>query len=246
MKTDPQRKRSRSPKAAILLAAGLGKRLRPLTDRTPKPLLRVANRPLVDYAMKGLAYSGIGTIYVVTNYLEHQIVDYLEKYKNSLDIIFCRQKSIDGTARAVHAVKTHIKRIKKITDYLVVSAADYVFPEGYIKALVDFHSAGSHDISVSIRDILSRRATDSSSAVIDAHGNLVRINEKPTDIEEDHVVAATLLYIAPVEIFDFLASAKVSIRGEYELPDVINDMINSGYRASGLKQTSKIEPVFQP
>lgn len=240
------KKALRTPKVAIVLAAGLGKRLRPLTDRTPKPLLCVENRPLIDYAIKALVFSNIKTIYVVTHYLEHQIVDYLEKYKKSLDIVFCRQKSIIGTANAVYAATRHVKSVEKITDYLVVSAADYVFPEGYIKALVDFHSAGSHDISVSLRDINNKRVKNSSSVEIDAHGNLRRINEKPTDIEDDHVLAATLLYVVPMEIFDFVTSVKASTRGEYELPDVINNMINCGYRALGLQQSSMIEPVFKP
>ncbi|MEJ2659869.1 MAG: sugar phosphate nucleotidyltransferase, partial [Desulfobacteraceae bacterium] len=179
---------------AILLAAGLGKRQQPLTNQTPKPLLRVGNRPLIDYAMNALAYSRIKTIYVVTNYLESQIIKYLEEYqRNGFDLVFCHQKTTIGTADAVNAVNRHLKRIKSITNYLVISAADYVFPEGYIKALIDFHSARSNDISVSLRDIDPTKAGNSSSVVMDTHGNLKKINEKPTNLEDDHVVAATLL-----------------------------------------------------
>jgi dTDP-glucose pyrophosphorylase len=48
-----------------------------------------------------------------------------------------------------------------------------------------------------------------------------------------------------VEVFNFVTSVSASIRGEYELADVINHMINNGYRALGLKQSSIIEPIFE-
>jgi UTP-glucose-1-phosphate uridylyltransferase len=155
MYTDSPRKREfRTPKVAILLAAGLGKRQRPLTHLMPKPLLCFENRPLIDYAMNALAYCKIKTIYVVTNYLESQIIQYLEKYKKKrLNLVFCHQETIDGTANAVNVVKKHVKSIESITDYVVISAADYVFSEGYIKALIDFHALRSNDISVSLRAI---------------------------------------------------------------------------------------------
>ncbi len=243
MKIDPAIRTLRTPKVGVLLAAGLGKRLRPLTHRTPKPLLHAGSRPLIEYAINALTYSNIKTIYVVTNYLESQIVEYLEKYKNIIDIVFCRQDAPDGTAGAVHSVKKHLESIEKITNYLVISATDYVFPEGYIKALMDFHSKGSNDISVSLRDIDKKMAYTSSSVVLDTLGNIERIDEKPAIVGDDKVVAATLLYIVPVKIFNFVSSINVSIRGEYELADVINKMIENGYCASGLKQPSIIDPI---
>ncbi len=246
MKIDPAMRTFRTPKVGVLLAAGLGKRLRPLTHQTPKPLLHAENRPLIEYAIDALTYSNIKTIYVVTNYLESQIVEYLERYKNIIDIVFCHQEAPDGTAGAVHCVKKHLESIEKITNYLVISATDYVFPERYIKALIDFHAEGSSDISVSLRDIDKKMANASSRVVLDTHGNIERIDEKPAIVGDDEVVAATLLYIVPVKIFSFVSSINVSIRGEYELADVINKMIKNGYSASGLKQPSTIDPILPP
>ena len=247
-KDRPSKSAFRTPRVAILLAAGLGKRQQPLTNQTPKPLLCAENRPLIDYAIDAVVYSGIKTVYVVTNYLEGQIIDHLTKNrKDRFELVCCHQNTTKGTANAVHAVQRHAQSIAGISNYVVISATDYVFSEGYIKALIDFHTAGSHDISVSLRGIDKKKAADSSRAELGADGRLKRINEKPANVEDDNnIVAATLLYIAPVEIFNFVSSANESIRGEYELADVINNMINSGYRASGLKQPSIIEPNFQP
>jgi dTDP-glucose pyrophosphorylase len=237
----------RAPKVAILLAAGMGKRQRPLTHHTPKPLLYAKNRPLINYTINALVYSGIKTIYVVTHYLEGQLVGHLEKYrKYNLDIVFCHQKAVNGTAGAVSAAKKHFKSIERMTDYVVISATDYVYPKGYIKELMDFHSERSNDISISLRNIDPKMAEHSSSVVIDTDGYLLSIKEKPTTLGDDRVVAATLLYIVPVKIFDFVTAVNVSIRGEYELPDAINNMIKDGYRALGLKQSSMIEPEYTP
>ena len=62
--------------SAILMAAGLGTRMRPLTDNTPKPLIKAAGKPLIETVIDGLWQHGVREIYVVTGYLAEQF-DYL-------------------------------------------------------------------------------------------------------------------------------------------------------------------------
>lgn len=62
---------------AIILAAGRGERMRPLTDTTPKPLLRVHGKPLIEWHLEGLARGGVREVVVNTAWLEAQIVDAL-------------------------------------------------------------------------------------------------------------------------------------------------------------------------
>jgi len=59
---------------AIILAAGRGERMRPLTDHTPKPLLRVRGKPLIEWHLEGLARGGVREVVVNTAWLEEQIV----------------------------------------------------------------------------------------------------------------------------------------------------------------------------
>ncbi len=66
------------PETAIVLAAGLGTRMRPLTDKTPKPLLKVCDKTLIDYALDTLAATGVGKTVVNVHYLADQIENHLE------------------------------------------------------------------------------------------------------------------------------------------------------------------------
>ena len=65
------------PKSAMVLAAGLGTRMRPLSSTIPKPLVRVAGRPLLDHCLDGLAEAGVERAVVNVHYLPDQIVAHL-------------------------------------------------------------------------------------------------------------------------------------------------------------------------
>jgi N-acetyl-alpha-D-muramate 1-phosphate uridylyltransferase len=61
---------------ALILAAGRGERMRPLTDHTPKPLLQVRGKPLMQWAMEGLAHGGFTDVVINTDWLGGQVSDY--------------------------------------------------------------------------------------------------------------------------------------------------------------------------
>jgi len=66
--------RDARPPKAIILAAGRGERMRPLSDRTPKPLLRVGGKPLIEWHLEALARGGVREVVINTAWLEEQIV----------------------------------------------------------------------------------------------------------------------------------------------------------------------------
>ena len=61
---------------AVILVAGKGTRLRPLTDNTPKPMLNVGGRPLLEWMLMRVKEAGITEVLLITNYLEDKFIDY--------------------------------------------------------------------------------------------------------------------------------------------------------------------------
>ena len=94
---------------AIILAGGRGKRLRPITDKIPKPLIRINNMPLIERTIKYLKKYGINEIIISSGYKSVQIEKFLKKKKNfGCDIIFSIEKTPLGTGGAIRKALTHV------------------------------------------------------------------------------------------------------------------------------------------
>ena len=79
-------------KKAMILAAGFGKRLNPLTINCPKPLLKIENQTLLSNTLKFLKLFGIKKVIINVHYLKNQIIDYVNKNNFDLDIILIEEK----------------------------------------------------------------------------------------------------------------------------------------------------------
>lgn len=90
-----------TPTTAMVLAAGLGVRMRPLTDRMPKPLVPVAGKPLLDHVLDKLADAGVDTAVVNVHYLPDQIIDHVAGRKHPHVVISDERDVILGTGGAV-------------------------------------------------------------------------------------------------------------------------------------------------
>lgn len=87
---------------AILMAGGEGKRLRPLTEKTPKPLLKVGDKPIIEYNIDRLRNVGIKNIHLSVNYLAQQLEDYFgDGSRKSLNIQYVREKKPLGTIGSI-------------------------------------------------------------------------------------------------------------------------------------------------
>jgi MurNAc alpha-1-phosphate uridylyltransferase len=82
------------PPTAMVLAAGLGTRMRPLTDRTPKPLLSVAGQPLIDHVFGHLAAAGVKKAVVNVHYLPEQIEAHLRHSNHGLDVAISDERDL--------------------------------------------------------------------------------------------------------------------------------------------------------
>ena len=96
---------SRSPRRAMVLAAGRGERMRPITERIPKPLVPVAGKPLIDHVLDRLAEAGVETAVVNVHYLADQIERHLASRTAPRIVISDeRQRLLDTGGGVVHAL----------------------------------------------------------------------------------------------------------------------------------------------
>ena len=226
-----------SPDLAVLLAAGRGKRLRPFTDHTPKPLLPVNGRPLLDHTLEAVAAAGIRRVCIITNHLAGQIEDFVaDGSRWGLSAVFCRQSQLLGTAHALNEVVTAYPLYFQNGPPFLLTATDYIWPENYLLDLVAAHIQNSADISVSLKHMPGVDLSKRSSVAFTPQGGIAQIVEKPAPGQAPSAYVASLTTILPAATGTYLAQMQPSSRGEYELQTVINQMIDDGYRAQGLEQ----------
>lgn len=100
-------------KKAMLFAAGRGERLRPLTDKTPKPLLPLGERPLIDYSLFYLKRYGIEEVIINLWHLGEKIEGHVgDGKKYGLKIIYSKEKELLGTGGGLKKVEGHFKNEK--------------------------------------------------------------------------------------------------------------------------------------
>lgn len=119
------------PDAAMVLAAGLGKRMRPLTATRPKPLVQVGRRPLIDYALGSLERAGVGRAVVNVHYLADQMEAHLARRRGDLDLNVSDER--DGLLETGGGVKRALPLID--ADPFLVMNSDNIVVDGSMDTL---------------------------------------------------------------------------------------------------------------
>src|SRR5207244_4479957 len=189
---------------AVILAAGFGTRLRPYTLQTPKPLLRVAGRPLLDWTLGALP-PVVERVLVVVHYLADQIEAYLRDQEHFGQWLTVHQAVPRGTGDALRACRQQIRSSR----FMVLNGDD-LYGARDLAALVDWPAA------VLVHPVDEPRRF--GIAFVRPDGTLERLVEKP-DLD-GRQLANTGAYLFPQEVFD--TELKLSSRGEYEITDYVS------------------------
>ncbi|MDD3254380.1 MAG: nucleotidyltransferase family protein [Parabacteroides sp.] len=100
-----RKRKSILPLDAVLMAGGKGERLRPLTEKTPKPLLKVGEKSIIDYNIDRLIEFGVENISVTVNYLKEQIEDHFKDCREGIKINCVREPSYLGTIGSIQFIE---------------------------------------------------------------------------------------------------------------------------------------------
>ena len=93
----------------VIMAGGKGLRLRPLTKNCPKPMLKVKNKPILEWIVLNAKKQGFKNIFIITNYLSHVIEDFFKKNKFGINIKIIKENFFYGTFGGLHLLKKKIK-----------------------------------------------------------------------------------------------------------------------------------------
>jgi len=120
-----QKFKSKLPIDAVLMAGGKGERLRPLTEKTPKPLLEIGGKCIIDYNIDRLISYGVQHINVTVNYLAEQIEEHFAKPRNGVKIQTVREPEFLGTIGSIKFVDTFYNDIVLVMNSDLFTNIDY-------------------------------------------------------------------------------------------------------------------------
>ena len=201
----------------VVLAGGLGMRLRPLTAVTNKHLLPVYNQPMIYYPIQTLVNAGINDIMVVTG--GNSAGDFLRLLGNGKafglkHLNYTYQEGEGGIADALSLVEHFANE-----DSVCVVLGDNII-QGNIRAAVEAYGRQNNGAKI----LLKKVKDPQRFGVPRLDGNhVVRIDEKPSAPQSDYAVIGVYMYDAGV--YDIIRSLKPSGRGELEITDVNNAYI---------------------
>ena len=226
---------------AVILAAGKGTRMRDLTQDLPKPMLRVNGQPILEHIIQGIKAAGIRQFGIVTGYRADVVEGYFaDGSRLGVQIQYARQLVQDGTGKAPEVAKEFVGD----DDFLLTYGDILVKPETYQQMLARFREGNfSGLITVKPGEDVRKGGLN----LFDDQFCLRRVVEKPTaeqlqQLERDGALqpGAKVWYNAGIYIFrpvlfEFTSRLQKSPRGEYELTDAVNAMLEQGHKIAGLE-----------
>jgi dTDP-glucose pyrophosphorylase len=208
LRSDFTREENACP-AAVIMAGGLGERLRPLTEKVPKPLLPIGDRPIMEIIIGRLRTAGIRQVTVTTHYLGEDIVRYFgEGDRFGVHVNYLAEESPMGTVGGLAGLKDTQEPLLVINGD-VLTGVDF-------QNLVEYHREHRADLTVGLRQF----EYQVPYGVIQSDGPYVReINEKPL---QKWLVNAGIYMLEP-SVFRFIPQGQ-----RFDMPDLIGRLLRAG------------------
>ena len=214
---------------AVILAAGRGKRLAPVSKFHTKAMAPVAGKPMVQRVMDLFAGQDIHDFVLVVGPDDEEIRRHFQNPETPQGLVrLVDQHDRLGTAHALRMAAP------LIDGDFVLSACDNLVPPDHIAALMAAHRSRSAAVTLSLMPVAP--AAVSSTGIVAWDGMRVsRIVEKPTPAEAPSNISSLPLYVLGPALLDRLAHVQPSPRGEYELQDAFQACIDDGLLVTGVE-----------
>jgi len=203
---------------AVVLAAGEGVRLQPITATRPKHLIRVGGKPILEHCLEALKASGITEVIIVTHYMGEAIRQYFGGgSKMGLKVEYVEQAAVLGTGNAVSVAEQHVDG-----DFVLVYG-DLLFAPDALKNVVHLYEKEEPAVVMAVVPV--EKPENYGVVELKNEKSIKRIVEKPALGQAPSNLANAGLYAFSMEIFDKIRQIKASVRGELELTDALSLLI---------------------
>ncbi len=207
---------------ALVLAAGKGERLKPLTDLRPKAMLPIVGKPLLHYIVDDLKLSGITDLILVVGSNKEMIQEY---FKNGepfgLKITYVEQQKPLGEADAILKAEKELSQ----EELFVMAHGDYIAEKGLVKKVVESHHDINSDITLAVSHV--NNPSEYGIVQLDHKNRIKRIVEKPQDWGVLGDLAVSSIYVFNQDIFETLRKIK-------QLEAAISYMVRKGAKGIGV------------
>lgn len=205
---------------ALVLAGGKGTRLRPLTYTMAKQLVPVANKPVLSYVMQHLQDAGIHEVGVIISpETGNQIKEALSKNPWGFEFTYIPQDNPLGLAHAIKIAQKYLK-----DEAFVMYLGDNLISHG-IREFIERFKSTRADALLLLKEVDDPRMF--GVAQVDSQGSIVRLTEKPEEPPSN--LALVGVYAFSPAIYDAISEIKPSWRGELEITDAVQRLLEKGY-----------------
>ena len=204
---------------AVVLAAGEGTRLRPLTEDRPKGMVDVAGKPILTHCFEQLAALGADEFVVVVGYRKEAIIEHYGDEFEGTPITYAHQREQRGLAHALLTVEKHVD------DEFMLMLGDQIF-RANLADVLRRQREDRADAAFLVEEVPVEEAGRYGVCDTNDYGEIVEVVEKPEDPPTNLVM--TGFYTFTPAIFHACHLVQPSNRGEYEISEAVDLLVRSG------------------
>lgn len=204
-------------KKAMIMAAGVGSRLDPLTQDVPKPLVPIANRPIMDILLERLLDISVKDVVANTHYKSEQIIERYKDNKFGINFKYVNEEKLSGTAGGVKKCQFFFDEGE---DFLVLSADG--LSNANLKSAISAHKKSGAIASIGIKKIAIEEIPHFGVVVTDSEGFISGFQEKPPVEEAKSDKINTGIYIFSYKIFDYIPADTFYDFAKNVFPDLLS------------------------